>query len=545
MYTANRQLFLRRLAEGEARPIPGAEVTTSNGGNAVFCAGDTAIVYWIRIGAPNNSGMIAGELRRISPTGGSAVKLATIDSVPLGLRCQDDAVLFGTAAGGIYSVALSTGKQEEVVRRTPGEVTQGPQLLPGGERVLFTVTKRAESAPLPTMQAWNSAHVVVQSRTSGERTTIVAGGADARYLPTGHLVYALNDTLYAAPFDADTLKLGTATPVLDRVARGVAGVLASGAAQWTLSGDGTMAFLPGTGMMADDLRELAIVTEAGAGTPLKLPPAGYETPRFSPDGNAVAYVVRANNDAVVATYPLRGDAVPTQLTFTGQARNPIWSSDGASVIFQWDRDGNRGLWRHRADGTGRPERLTTAAKESAHIPVGIVGTTLMFIEVAEGGQSLWIKGGTEAPRLFGGVRVPANISAAMAADGKWVAYTAPSSASISQVLMQPVPETGEIRAVSSGGRVRWPPGGNRIYYVRTNDVFASDVSKLPTVGVANHVPKVGSVVGLAGVNFDVSADGRFIVVASPGQTDAAGSETPHIQVLLNWLDELKRLVPTN
>ena len=43
---------------------------------------------------------------------------------------------------------------------------------------------------------------MVQSLKSGERKRLIAGGTDARYLPTGHLVYALGGTLFAVVFDS-------------------------------------------------------------------------------------------------------------------------------------------------------------------------------------------------------------------------------------------------------------------------------------------------------------------------------------------------------
>ena len=65
-------------------------------------------------------------------------------------------------------------------------------MLPGGEVVLYT---------LGSGRQWDAAQIVVEQVATGERTVVVEGGSDARYLPTGHLVYALGDTLLAVPFD--------------------------------------------------------------------------------------------------------------------------------------------------------------------------------------------------------------------------------------------------------------------------------------------------------------------------------------------------------
>ena len=66
----------------------------------------------------------------------------------------------------------------------------GPQLLPGGEWVLFS--------PVPSQQ------VMLQSLATGERHVLIEdGGSNARYVPTGHLVYVLEGTLLAQPFDIE------------------------------------------------------------------------------------------------------------------------------------------------------------------------------------------------------------------------------------------------------------------------------------------------------------------------------------------------------
>ena len=43
---------------------------------------------------------------------------------------------------------------------------------------------------------------------------------------------------------------------------------------------------------------------------------------------------------------------------------------------------------------------------------------------------------------------------------------------------------------------------------------------------------------------DFTPDGKMVGLIQPGQTaDAAGTGQPEIRIVLNWFDELKRLVP--
>jgi hypothetical protein len=95
-----------------------------------------------------------------------------------------------------------------------GEQADSPQLLPGGTHVLFTL------ATGTARDRWNHAHVVAQSLTSGERKTLMIGGSAARYVPTGHLVYAVGGSLFARSFDVARLQVNeTAVPIVVGVGR--------------------------------------------------------------------------------------------------------------------------------------------------------------------------------------------------------------------------------------------------------------------------------------------------------------------------------------
>ena len=102
---------------------------------------------------------------------------------------------------------------------------------------------------------WDKAQIIVQSLASGERHIVVRGGSAARYLPTspdsparggGHLVYAVGNSLVAAPFDATRLELrGAPVPIVEPVNRSANTALQSGVAQYAVSATGMLAYLPG------------------------------------------------------------------------------------------------------------------------------------------------------------------------------------------------------------------------------------------------------------------------------------------------------------
>src|SRR5262245_48188617 len=106
----------------------------------------------------------------------------------------------GQAGRGIVRVSPNGGTGEVLCKARSDETLQGPQMLPGGRAVLFTV------AATTGVDRWEKAKIVAQVLGSGERKVLVEGGTDARYLPTGHLVYALAGVVLAIPFDPERLQ---------------------------------------------------------------------------------------------------------------------------------------------------------------------------------------------------------------------------------------------------------------------------------------------------------------------------------------------------
>ncbi len=136
-----------------------------------------------------------GQLRKVSVSGGAPV-IVCAATMPLGASWgPDDTILFGQPTG-IMRVSANGGTPELIIPSRGNEQLQGPQLLPDGRSVLFSVT--TDTGP----NRWNLAQVVVQDLSSGQRTIVVNGGSDARYLPSGHIVYAVRDAVFGIAFDA-------------------------------------------------------------------------------------------------------------------------------------------------------------------------------------------------------------------------------------------------------------------------------------------------------------------------------------------------------
>ena len=201
-YVANGQLHLQALSEADSKPIQGTEGFRAVA-DPVFSPDGRSLAFHT---------VYDQSLKRIAVTGGAAVTVTKAD-LPFGVHWGPDGIVYGQR-GGIMRVSPNGGTPELIVKVNAGETAHGPQVLPGGRHVLFTLATGA--AP----DRWTTAHIVVQSLATGERKTIIDGGSDARYVLTGHLVYALGGNALAAAFDLQRLEVsGNPVPIIEGVRR--------------------------------------------------------------------------------------------------------------------------------------------------------------------------------------------------------------------------------------------------------------------------------------------------------------------------------------
>src|SRR5262249_10838621 len=225
--------------------------------------------------------------------------------------------------------------------------------------------------------------IVAQSIRSGKRHVILTGGVDARYLPTGHLVYEVNGTLFAVRLDlARFVTVGTATPVVE----GVRQDLNRFSAQYAVSASGVLIYL--SGPKTPGMPPLGSLVQAdlkGLVVPLWPPPDLYPYPRYSPDGSRLAVEVNVSGPRQIGIYDLSGGSEIRQLTFKGTNWYPIWSANGLLITYGSNQEGDLGLFWQQPDGTDAPERLTKADRGMGHIPDSWSpdGKTLLF-EVSQG-----------------------------------------------------------------------------------------------------------------------------------------------------------------
>ena len=532
VYGTPRRLYVHRISEFVGQAVAGTE----NLGDIfapAFSPDGRTLVFW--------SG--DGTIKRVPVEGGAPLTLCQADN-PYGLSWGDDGIVYAqTEKAIIMRVSPDGGTPDVIARAKPGEQVSGPEVLPGGRFLLFAATADAG------VDRWDKARIVAHSLESGDQRTILEGGSDAHYLPTGHLVYATGGVLFAAPFDANRAQLeGPGVPVLSGVRRANPG---TANAHYAVSRAGTLAYIPGPAT-ASAIADLGLFDRTGRVTRLNLPLGSYSTPRFSPDGGRLAFTVGTGQEEFIAVYELAGTKAMRRLTLGGHNSSPVWASDGSRVTYQSDREGDVSIFWQRADGSGAAERLTRAGRGESHVPESWSPTTktLLFSVHKDGQETLWALSLPDkhvAP--FDGVRSTSPINAVFSPDGRWIAYQSNQSGRTT-VYVQPVPPTGAVHQLVPRGtdvphEPMWSPNNELFYNPRAGGFEVVPVTTEREFSFGNPIalPRPFRLTPPQGLrSYDVGPDGRIVAVVVPEDSDESPGAR-RLAIVLNWHEELNAKIP--
>ena len=237
-----RQLYLRPLADAHARPIDGTE-----GARTAFFSPDG---QWIAFGNDQ-------ELKKVAVSGGSPITICKLSSTAFygGDWGPDNTIVFvPDYDAGLWTVSANGGTPQPLLGTDPGKAATSyadPEVLPNGGGILLTVASgRAVTA--------DDLDVAVLGQGAREPRILIHGGCNARYLPTGHIVYVHDGRLLSVAFDLNGLAVtGTPVPVMTGLAR-----TWSGDADYAISNTGTLVYEPDTGVKSGTV--LAMVDSTGA-----------------------------------------------------------------------------------------------------------------------------------------------------------------------------------------------------------------------------------------------------------------------------------------
>ena len=512
------QLYLRSMDQLEAQPIPGSEgavhpLFSPNGQWIGFFAG--------------------GKLKKVSVGGGAPVILCDVYSPGVTADWgSDDTIRFAQPTTVIYQVPAAGGTPQAVTTfdSNKGERAHfSPHLLPDGNTLLFTALS-AEGG-----------EIVVQSLATGERKIVLEGAVGARYVPSGHLVYAQAGTLMAVAFDLDQLEVrGAPIPILEGVMQAGG---ADSRAHLAFSDTGTLVYIPSQ-VDSRQERTLVWVNRQGLAEPLAAPPRPYYDLRLSPDSQRVIVESRGpTGPDLWLLNDVRRETL-SRLTFQG-GYFPLWTPDGKRMTFQSQRLGGAAkLFWKAADGTGTAEQLSEGELSHTAHSWSPGGPWLAFSErsPASGPDILLLPlEGERTPQPF--LRTPANETGPVfSPDGRWLAYRSNESGR-NEVYVQPFPATGAKWQISTEGgeEVMWARSGE-IFYRNGDRMMAVEITTEPIFshGTPQLLFEETYLYNGRRAVYDVTPDGQKFLMIKLGEQRVA-----ELNVILNWFEELKRLVPTD
>ena len=500
----------------------------------------------------------SNELRKVSVTGGPSVLLARTSSPPRGASWgPDDSIIFATAepATGLLRVPASGGEPEVLTKPDPSHGESDhilPAYIAGGRAVLFAITV----AGTP-----DNSQIAVLDLATRKYTSLVRGGNHPEYVDTGHLVYAVSGSLRAIRFDTDRLAtVGDAVPVVEQV-----NMVGAGVAQYAISRNGTLVYIPGGSDGIGAPRSLVWVNRTGQEMPISgAPRRSYTYPRLSHDNSRIA-LPADDQERDIWVFDFKVQTL-TRATF-GSALDSmaVWYPDDQRFLFISARDGSPNLYAQRADGTGAVERLTKTTDTQFLPTISPDAKLAVLLEQHAGTGNDLVLLRLPAPAAAGsggsssggeGVKTEMLVGSTfselhpeISPDGRWLAYTSTDSGT-AQVYVQPFPDVSGGRwqiSTEGGSRPVWSPAGKELIYATPNGAImavsfeSGSAFKILKSNKLFDWPTIAAPGGAR--TYDVSRDGqRFLMIKEADSGRTSGVAAP-ITVVLNWVEELKGKLP--
>ena len=314
----SQQLYIRSLSEPTARAVD-----STLGADMPFFSPDG---NWLGF-------HLDRKLMKVSVSGGAPIRI-----VDYGVETSTRGASWGPDGWIVYNRGFNSGLSR--VREDGGKpetlttpdlskrekTHRHPELLPGGKAVVFMLGT-------VDIDTYDEASIAVLDLETAEYRIILEGGMNPRFSSTGHVVYARDGELLAVPFDTEALEVrGAPIPVV----AGVATSPGSGHAEFALSRNGSLIYLPGDPRDAPGHGVRSLDPGFGRGSthpPYLQTEFNERAPNFSPDGKWVAYQSDANGRDEIYLGPFPASTRRWQVS-TDSGTAPRWRADGRELFYR-------------------------------------------------------------------------------------------------------------------------------------------------------------------------------------------------------------------
>jgi serine/threonine-protein kinase len=512
----NWVLAVRRLDELVARPLPGTE--------GAYYPAFSPDGRWIAF----QSGPL---IKRIAPDG---TGLSTVTQVGAAETAgitwvSDEEIVFAyralSAAAGLQIVSASGGAARPLSQpdTAGGERFQLSPVAADGGRLVFYTSTRGSSLQLL---------LGVVTRADGKTTVLreLANAAKALGMIDDKLVYVRGDgALMAVRFDTRRLAFGNPIQVGDSVT----------ARNWdvgaALSASGSLVY-----QLGGAASQLVRVDLTGNATVLVDSVRSYQHPRYSPDGQRVAFGVSGSVGLDIWTIDL-GSRTLERLTSEGGNDRPEWSADGRRVGYSSNRDAPQGFWWQPADGSGPPTKLHVAQHPIREGVFTVDGQGLLYrTDHSTNARDIWLRplvgDTTPVPLLVG----PHDEKEPRASpDSRWLAYVSNESGREEVYIRSMTPGGGRVPvSAGGGGEPLWAARGLTLYYRVGSEVVEATIATTPSLRVTGRRVLFSGpyATDIFHPNYDVAPDGKSFLMVRPVD------QSRGLVMVVNWARELRRRV---
>ncbi|HXK11093.1 MAG TPA: protein kinase [Vicinamibacteria bacterium] len=481
------RIWLRRLSDLEAKPLPGSE-----GANSVFWSPDGRSIGFVA----------EGHVRRIEIAGGSSAPICDLPTGTVGAGSWGaDAILFRSGYDqAIYRVSPDGGPPTAFIRPDPGRGETRvlwPWFLPGGKTFLYVAEHKDGTGEL----MFSSADGAV--RAVGPITSRV------EFFEPGYLAFAQDGVLFAQRFDAKSAQLsGPPLPL----APTVSSFYSNRWAAFSLSRSGVLAYAPrgNTSRLAWFDRAGHRLSEIGSDD------AGNTgSVSISPDGRRALFDRTRPETGTLDVWLIDlASGLETRVTSDPDTElSPRWFPDGRHIVYSVVKGGlPRLVLRDLTDG--REEPLLPAGPFQEALDVTPDGRSLLFSQT--GGESatygLWMLplAGPRRPEPLSVSKYTEEIGH-LSHDGRLLAFISDESGQFEAYVAPAGSPQAKVRLSMSGATaVAWSRDGRGIYFTsRDRRLMTAPIAASPSLRVGTAVP-LFELSAQGWSTFDVAPDGRFL-----------------------------------
>jgi serine/threonine protein kinase/Tol biopolymer transport system component len=511
-------VWVRSLKSVVARPLPGTD-----GG---------AYPFWSPDG--QSLGFFAQrKLKTVQLAGGPPQVLSEAVLPRGGTWSRDGQILFSAGAGRqLYRVRSAGGERTRLETDEQNDERHWPSFLPDGRHFVYFGRPQKHG-------------IYVAAVDSPKATLLLSDYVGVAYAPPGYLLVlrgpsrgAPSGTLLAYRFDPASLQLtGDGVPIAERV-RYESGV-ARGA--FTVSDAGTLVY----GDIQTASTELTWFDRSGKTIGAVGRPFALGQPSLSPDEKTIAVerVDPITQDQDLWLIDVSRN-IPSRLTSQGNNITfmPVWSQDGAWLVFASARGSPPNLYRKASTGDGNDELLRKSPTNNQPTDWSRDGRFIVYADLNPATQwDLWLM-----PTDSGDERGPIPVVntefnehlGRISPDGRWIAYVSDESGA-NEVYVKTLSASGATRriSVSGGTEPKWRADGRELFFLGPDGtLMAVVVSAGSQIDTGSPTPLFSVRLGPTrnfgyDVNYAATRDAqRFLISTLTPRSDPSPTTT----VILNW-----------